>query len=571
MARIRSRIMVVGRDVAQRARVARLLNGAGYGVEIAEDASHARRIGFNGIAMAIVAPDEPGPEGRGLVEQMRAAIGNVLLFGGPDASDEAGLLARVGEALAPISEPERVEPVLAFGTYRLDLAGHSLSDATGKEVPLTHGEYALLRVFVQRPGRVLSRDQLLQLLSGRGAEAYDRSIDMQIVRLRRKIEPDPRRPTLIVTVPNSGYKFAVPVTQGKGQEPGAPDVAPGDPERRHVTALAAEMLAADGSKLPDDPEELRVLIDAWRRYAAVVVARHGGVLAAPRVREVLAYFGYPVAQEHAAEGALHAALALAQREPEEERILPPEVAVRVGVASGLVIADPSGEVLGETPAEAISMQALAEPGQVVAAASAQHLGGDQFAYRELGPLAVKSRAGPVRAWQVLGPGAHASRSEALYAGATMSLIGRDEELSALLRAWRHAASGKGRLVLLTGEPGIGKSRLLAALEESLAAEKRVSQRYFCSPLHRDSTLHPIVARWEQEAGFARGDSPETRLRKLEAIVAPAALSSEDVAAIAAMLSVPAGDRYRWPELNARQRMERTFAALLRRLEGVARN
>ncbi len=582
MARIRSRIMVVGRDVAQRARFARLLNGAGYGVEIAEDTLHARRIGFGGVAAAIVIPDGLGPGAHGLIRDLRAAIGSVLLVSASDAqatdlldaSDEAGLLARVAEALAPRTEADPLEPVLQFGGYSLDLGGHSLTDQTGKEIPLTHGEFGLLRAFVQRPGRVLSRDQLLQLVSGRDADGFDRSIDMQVVRLRRKIEPDPKRPTLIVTVPNSGYKFATTVRQAVAvglAEPAAPEAAPGDAERRHVTALAAEALAAVGTMLPDDPEELRSLIGAWRRYAAAVVARHGGVLAECRAREALAYFGYPAAQEHAAERALHAALALAEQLAAGEHKLPAGLAVRVGVSGGLVVADPGGEVLGETPAEARRMQALAEPGEVIVGASARRLAGALFAYRDLGLLTVRGFGGPVRAWQVLGPSTHASRSEALYAAAATPLVGRDEELSALVRAWQQASSGKGRLVLLTGEPGIGKSRLLATLEESLAAAPHVSLRYFCSPLHHDSALHPIVARWEQEAGFARGDSAEVRLRKLEAIVAPAALPPEDVAVIAAMLSVPTGERYRQLELNPQRHKERTFAALLRRLESVARS
>ena len=262
-----------------------------------------------------------------------------------------------------------MRPVLEFRGYRLDLAGHSLLDATGREVPLTHGEFGLLRVFVQRAGRVLSRDQLLHLLSGRDAEAYDRSIDMQIVRLRRKIEPDPKRPTLIVTIPNSGYKFTATVRQAEPAalpkpEPAAtpPELRPVGGERRFVTAVAAEVLAAEGSSLPRDPEELRPLIDAWRRYAATVVVRHEGMLAESRLREVLAFFGYPVAQEHAAERALHAALALAEHLPVGETALPAGLAIRVGVASGLVIADPDGEVLGETPGEAARLQDLARAG-----------------------------------------------------------------------------------------------------------------------------------------------------------------------------------------------------------------
>jgi two-component system OmpR family response regulator len=264
---MRSRIMIVGRDVGLRSHLARLLSGRGYRVEIAENASHACRVGFTGIDLAIVAPDGFGPEGRGLVKEMRAAIGNVLLVKAPesrrgstsdllDVSDEAGFLAQVAEVLAPASEPEIVEPVLQFAGYRFDLGGHSLLDSTGKEVPLTHGEFGLLRVFAERAGRVLSRDQLLQLLAGRDAETYDRSIDMQIVRLRRKIEPDPKHPSLIVTVPNSGYKFAAKVRELEVVDTvevesiaATTETAPADPERRYLVALAAELLPAEGASV----------------------------------------------------------------------------------------------------------------------------------------------------------------------------------------------------------------------------------------------------------------------------------------------------------------------------------
>jgi DNA-binding response OmpR family regulator/class 3 adenylate cyclase len=404
---MRSRIMVIGRDVGQRARLAQLLNARDYRVEIAESAAHAYRIGFKGIALAIVAPDGLGSVGQGLLHELRATVGNVLLVGAPggkrdrraeliDVSDEDGVLARVAEALLPAGEPEAPEPVFHFAGYRLDLGGHCLTDRAGRDVPLTHGEFGLLRLFVQRPGRVLSRDQLLRLLAGRDAETFDRSIDMQIVRLRRKIEPDPKRPTLIVTVPGSGYKFPAKVRQTEAAalpEPAAagPAANLAATERRYVTALAAEMLAAEGTRLPNDPEELRALVDPWRRYAAAIVARHGGVVAASRLREVLGYFGYPAAQEHAAERALHAALAMAGRTPEADMTLPACLEVRIGVASGLVVADTNGELLGEAPGEATRLQHFADPGQVIIAASTRRLAGDLFAYRDLGQLAVVSK------------------------------------------------------------------------------------------------------------------------------------------------------------------------------------
>ena len=215
---------------------------------------------------------------------------------------------------------------------------------TGKEVPLTHGEFGLLRAFVQRAGRVLSRDQLLQLLSGRDAEAYDRSIDMQIVRLRRKIEPDPKRPILIVTIPNSGYKFTARVRQVEAAASREPEPT-ASPARDHScgwrTALRhrCRCRGARGAKEAACRVIRRSCAPSSMPGAATpraVVARHEGVLAESRLREVLAYFGYPVAQEHAAERALHAALALAEHLPAGEMALPAGLAVRVGVASGLV-------------------------------------------------------------------------------------------------------------------------------------------------------------------------------------------------------------------------------------------
>jgi class 3 adenylate cyclase len=578
---MRGRILVVGRDVGWRARLARTLGAAGYGAELAESVAQAQRIGRRGIALAIVAPAGLGREGEALIDELNSTVGKTLLVAEPgvrpgrggevvEAGDAAALLGRVAAALQPAAEAKtEAEPVLQFAQYRLDLAGHSLTDAAGTAVALTRGEFALLRALVQRPGRVLSRDYLLQALAGREAEAYDRSIDMLVVRLRRKIEPDPKQPRLIVTVPGSGYKFAARVRAAEvaAAEPAsAVEVAAAVPaaERRHLTALAAELVGV----LPEDPEELRAVVAAFRRAAAAVIARHGGTVAQCHVRQVLAWFGYPVAQEHAAERALHAALALAQPAAEGGAALPAGFSVRVGVASGLVLADPGGEVLGETPAVAARLHALAAPGQVLVAADTRRLAGELFSYRALAPAG--GVGGDAPAWQVLGPSALASRSEALHAEPRLALVGREEELDALRRAWRQARDGAGRLVLLAGEPGIGKSRLLAALEEALAGEGYASLRYFCSPLHQNSALHPVIARWQQAAGFTREDTAGQRLEKLEAVLRLLELSGEEIALIAALLAVPTGGRYPALDLSPLRHKERTFAALLRTLLAQAR-
>jgi DNA-binding response OmpR family regulator/class 3 adenylate cyclase/tetratricopeptide (TPR) repeat protein len=585
---MRTPILVVARDVALRARLARMLSSGGYRAEIAESVAHARRIELKGITLAIIAAEGLSLERTGLSDELASVGAKILLVVEQasrqvsdadviDASDETALLGRVAEVLRPVVAADAAPPVLRFAGYSLDLGGHSLWDASGTEVPLTRGELGLLREFVERPGRVLSRDHLLKTLVGRDAEAFDRSIDMLIVRLRRKIEPDPKRPSLIVTVPGSGYKFAARVHKAEAipspeLEPGkvAAGTTPLVPERRQVTAVSADLIAAEGGSSPKDPEELCSVIDAYRRYVAAVITRHGGTVAGCHVREALAYFGYPVAQEHAAERAIYAALSLAEHLAEGDAAVPPGFGIRVGVASGLVLVNPAGEVLGETPTEAVRLHELAEPGQVIIAASTWRLAGRLFVCQELGPLNVKGAVAPIHAWHVLGPSALASQSEAVHTDVPTPLVGREEELNVLLRRWQHAKSGEGCLVLLSGEPGIGKSRLLAALQQELAIDPHASLQYFCSPLHQDSAFHPVIARWEQEAGFRRGESAEQRLCKLEAILAAADLPPEDVALIAAMLSIPTGARYPQPNLSLQRRKERTFAALNRRLAGVAR-
>lgn len=207
--------MVVARDARLRTYLAQLLSNAGYSVELTESVEHARRVGFQDYALTLAAA-AVGPAGDALAVDPKATT-NMLLtapslalstppHGALDPSDDNALLARVGDALWPATEPETTI-MLQFADQTLDLAGHSLIRNDGAEIPLTRGEFCLLREFLQYPGRVRSRDQLLQALSGREAEAYDRSIDMLVMRLRRKIEPDPKRPTLISTVPGAGYKL----------------------------------------------------------------------------------------------------------------------------------------------------------------------------------------------------------------------------------------------------------------------------------------------------------------------------------------------------------------------------
>ncbi len=243
---MRSRILILAQDVAARARLARALGAAGHAVELAESAGHARRLDRTELALAVVVPAGLEPDANELIAELRAGTNGVLLV--RDAADEASLPSRVAEALKRPPALEEASPVLHFAGYRLDVAGHSLTGRTGAEIPLSAGEFALLQALAQRAGRVLSRERLLQMLAGRDADQFDRSIDMQISRLRRKIEPDPKQPSLIVTVAGSGYKFAAEVTRTAGipaTQAGAP--APVDPAPAGRDDVETGRPAPDGS------------------------------------------------------------------------------------------------------------------------------------------------------------------------------------------------------------------------------------------------------------------------------------------------------------------------------------
>ena len=411
-----------------------------------------------------------------------------------DVSDEAGLLARVAEALAPAPEPDKVEPVLQFGGgYRFDLAGHALVDKTGREVPLTSGEFGLLRAFVQRPERVLTRDQLLQILTGRDAEAYDRSIDMQIVRLRRKIELDPKRPRLIVTIPGSGYKFAAKVTaeaigaRGEAAAPASPSPSAPAPERRQLTILQCALSGPAFQAAARDPEVLHRLLTAFHERCAAIIAEAGGAVAKRLNDGVLAYFGYPRADEHQAERAIRAALALVRASGRADIGQTTGMQPRVAIATGLVLVGDlfrdSREqvVLGEPASLAAGLIARAASRTALITARTRRLVGELFQCEERGPIALTGFSEAIAVWQVVGEGAAENRFEALHGRRVATLVGREEELALLMRRWDQAKAGEGRVVLISGEAGIGKSRVQAALSERIGDEPHVTVRYQCSP------------------------------------------------------------------------------------------
>jgi class 3 adenylate cyclase/predicted ATPase len=345
-------------------------------------------------------------------------------------------------------------------------------------------------------------------------------------------------------------------------------------ERRQLTIMFCDLVGSTPLSTRFDPEDLREIVGAYHRCVADTVGCFGGFVAKYMGDGVLVYFGYPEAHEDDAERAVRAGLAvidavgrLTTQEP---------LNVRLGIATGLVVvgdligtgAAQERGVVGETPNLAARLQALARPGTLVVADSTRRQIGTLFEIEDLGPQPLAGFAEPQPAWRVIGESGVVSRFEALRSGTT-PLVGRDEELDLLLRRWQQAKSGAGRVVLVSGEPGIGKSRLTEALSQHIETEPHTRLRYFCSPHDQDSALYPFIGRLERAAGFARDDTNATKLDKLEALLGDGA-EPGDLSLIAEMLSLSGGERFPPLDLSPQRKKERTLAALLRQLQALAR-
>jgi class 3 adenylate cyclase/predicted ATPase len=351
---------------------------------------------------------------------------------------------------------------------------------------------------------------------------------------------------------------------------------PADADRRQLTVMFCDLVGSTALSTRLDPEDLREVIAAYHRAVTDVVVGLDGFVAKYMGDGVLAYFGYPRAHEDDAERAVRAGLSLIDAVGRVD-VTSFKLQAHVGIATGLVVVgDLIGEgsaqeqtVVGETPNVAARLEALAEPDTIVIAQTTRRLVGDLFEYRDLGAVELKGIATSVRAWQVLRPSVVASRFEALRGSTLSQLIGRDEEIDLLLRRWARAKAGQGQIVLISGEPGLGKSHIAAALEEHLHAEQHLRLSYFCSPYHQDSALFPLIDQLGRASGFARDDSPAAKFEKLEAFLARAALMDEDVALLADLTSLPTSERYQLPDLSPQRKKERTLEALIRQLEGLA--
>jgi class 3 adenylate cyclase/predicted ATPase len=347
-------------------------------------------------------------------------------------------------------------------------------------------------------------------------------------------------------------------------------------ERRQLTVLFCDLVGSTALSARLDPEDFSAIIAGYRRCITETIARFDGFVARHHGDGAVVYFGYPQAHEDDAERAVQASLAIVQAVaalPAKEKLN-----ARVGVATGVALVGDMSDsgiseehgILGDTPNLAARLQSLAQPGAVIISGRTKTIAGPQFEYLDLGKIEIKGFVKPVAAWQVAGKTAVTSRSHALQSSDVLPLIGRDEEMELLLSRWKRAKSGEGQVVLLSGEAGIGKSRLTVALLEQLAREPHIRLRFFCSPQHTDSTLYPVIGEMLRAARFAHNDSQQAKMDKLDALLAQSSTPSEDAALFAEMLSLPNDGRYPPVEVEPQLRRQKTLKALGSQIDVLVR-
>ena len=346
---------------------------------------------------------------------------------------------------------------------------------------------------------------------------------------------------------------------------------PGELERRQLTALFCDLVGSTELTAELDPEDMADLIRAFQGAVAAAVARFDGHIAKWMGDAAMVYFGYPRAHEDDAERAARAALALIEAVAALRHEHGAALKVRIGISTGLVVV---GELIGEgearlrglvgdTPDVAMRLQALTEPDTVVVSAATLRLLGKTFETRPLHPPSSRGSGRPIPAWLITGERENVSRFDASRSETLTPFVGREEEIALLLERWRRAVGGEGQVAMLSGEAGIGKSRIVAMLREQLGNERHVALRYQCSPHHTNDSFHPVIGQIWHAAGFVSGEPSSTRLDKLERMVASVGLPIEEIVPyMAAVLAIPTGGRYPPLDLAPGELKERTIAALV---------
>jgi DNA-binding winged helix-turn-helix (wHTH) protein len=450
--------------------------------------------------------------------------------------------------------------------------------------------FDLLEYLIRNRGRVVSRDDMLAAVWG-GRIVSESTLATRINAMRRAIGDDGERQRLIRTLPRKGIRFVGDVRENddspqQSRAAASPSGAATDvvrrveAERRQLTIMSCAFVGLRELAAQLDPEELSSILSLCQACCSQVADRWGGSLARFTDDGSTIHFSYPQAHEDDPERAVRAGLDLLERVARLEIGAGNCLSARIGVATGLVVVGGAGSAgiaqdgmaVGAPPTLAAALQRAAPPGAVLIAARTHGLLGGLFEAEEFGPLLLEGFSNPVPAWRVIRPSAVESRFEALRKTGLSPFFGRHQEIEHLLRRWREAKSGKGGVVLISGEPGIGKSRIVSQLADRLGNREQYTRlRYQCSPHHRDSALHPVIAHLERFAALRPDDPPERRLDKLEAAVTiPAPHRKSALPLLAAILAIPTTGRYPPLAMNPMQQRRQTLGALLDELEALAR-
>jgi len=504
-------------------------------------------------------------EGPDEISRLRCSLSKVDAFF-LKTSNEGAVIARVGEMTTPAdSESSPVSGIVCVENCRLDFGGCVFVDASGREVALTRAESNLLKELAGSPCQVVSREKLRRAVAGRGAEPFDRSIDMLVARLRRKIEPDPKAARFLVTVPGVGYKLMV-----RPQNPDArPSGAHAQPERRQLTVLACKLVGAMGFAVNLDPEDLSQVTRNFQDAVVASITRMGGTIATITPDQILAFFGYPEAHEDDAERAVDAGLNAVTKINQFRSPRGEPLQVQVAVATGLALAS-QNQAVGEPRAIAVGLCDLAAPNSILVGARTHRLLSSAFVCStpERHELAGLSQS--VIASRITGKRTVEIRFKARRLYETARLVGRDEELQQLLALWNQARQYKGQVGLVCGELGMGKSHLCEAFSGHIAEEPHAIIRYQCSPFHHNSAFYPVISQLEHALGFEPMDAPEIKLEKLEAALSQTlGATRDDILLYASLLSIATPAHEPSSSATPQKIKDLTIAALTRYLLGLA--
>jgi DNA-binding response OmpR family regulator/class 3 adenylate cyclase/tetratricopeptide (TPR) repeat protein len=605
---MKQKVLIFSGVAELRATLARILQAAGYAIELSSSTRRTRELLAAGsFDAAIATVSSADAKQRETIDFIRNVVAHViLLVDDLDATslahrifpgvpvlgrpmDVSALLSSLAEALVSSSRSKNADvpsELLAFDAGVVDFSARTFHAPDGPEISLTRAEFQLLAVFLKTPGKVLSRDQLRDAVGGRGAEAYDRSIDMLVARLRRKIEPDPKAPRFVVTVAGVGYRFT---QRPRHVEPGAraqseAKLAAADQEhlssqvvayfeRRQMTVLACQLMGFGRIAAKYDPED----VDAASRHVILAVEEFvkpfGGKTVVAPGDSLLIYFGYPRAQENDAERAVRCALRLVRAAPGFDAGLGIQLNFRIGIATGIMLVGgveaARYPAVGEAVNIALSLRSAAPKDGVVVAGRTHELLGRFFDCQEMDPVAVDGQT--ARAWHVRHEvAAVRSRFDGLRRADMLDLVGRIEERDLLLQRWERAKHGSGQTVMITGEPGIGKSRLLAELEHTVLAEGPPRLKYCGLPHHTDASMYTIISELQYSCGLEQNDTAEVKIAKLETALREQGIEDlQRIGLLADLLSLPSEAANTIAHLSPAERKKEIFAALHGRIKNFA--